>query len=66
MQIVLNGKETEIEGKMKITEFLKLKDLSPDRIVVEYNYEILKKEDWDKVTLKENDNLEVLSFVGGG
>lgn len=42
------------------------KGLEPESIVVEYNYEVLPREKWDSVVLKENDNLEVLRFVGGG
>jgi sulfur carrier protein len=30
------------------------------------NMEIVKKEDWDKKTLKEGDKIELLQFVGGG
>lgn len=66
MQIVLNGKKVEAEDGASLTELLRMKGLEPDRVVVEVNFEIAKKEDWDKIVLKENDNLEVLRFVGGG
>jgi len=64
--IVLNGKETEIKDGMTLADLIRYKGLEPDRIVVEYNMEIPKKEDWEKVVLKENDRLEILRFVGGG
>ena len=35
-------------------------------MVVEYNLNIVKSDKWSGTILKENDSLEVLSFVGGG
>lgn len=66
MKIVLNGKQVEINTEMSILEFLRFKGLEPDRVVVEHNREIAKRETWDKVVLKDGDVLEVLRFVGGG
>ena len=36
------------------------------KVVVELNLMIIPKEDYDKIIIKENDSIEVLSFVGGG
>jgi sulfur carrier protein len=33
---------------------------------VEYNFQILPEQGWEKIILQENDNLEILRFVGGG
>ena len=66
MQITLNGKKLEVEQGTKLLELLEQKGLEPERVVIEYNYDILKKENWESTVLKENDNLEVLRFVGGG
>ena len=35
-------------------------------IVLELNGEIIKRENWQAVTLKQQDRLELLQFVGGG
>ena len=66
MKIFLNGKEEALSGEMTLMDFLNLKGLEPDRVVVEYNYNVVKREEWSSIVLKENDVLEVLSFVGGG
>lgn len=66
MQIYLNGKKIETDSVMSLSDFLTLKELEPDRIVVEYNFEIVRKEDRTRIYLKENDNLEILRLVGGG
>jgi thiamine biosynthesis protein ThiS len=36
------------------------------QIAVEHNYVILDKEDYAKVVLKDDDILEIVSFMGGG
>jgi sulfur carrier protein len=64
--ISLNGKKTEIKEGMTLKELIDEKGLEPERIVVEHNYQVLRQEEWEKTILKENDNLEVLRFVGGG
>ncbi|MDF2547530.1 MAG: thiS [Anaerosolibacter sp.] len=66
MEIVVNGKREFIDQSVSILEYLSLKGLDPNRAVVEHNYHVVKKEEWGNIILKENDQLEVLRFVGGG
>ena len=66
MRLKLNGEEVLINEEMTLLEFLLLKGINPDTVVVEYNYDIVKREKWSQIILKENDNLEVVRFVGGG
>ena len=66
MKIILNGSETEIEGGMRLPELIASKGLDHGRIVVEYNGQIVKKDDREAVVIKENDRIEILRFVGGG
>jgi len=66
MVIKINGKDESIEGAATIGELISKKGLLPERIVIEYNYHITPKEDWHAIMLNENDNVEIVSFVGGG
>ena len=66
MKITLNGKQEDLDVEISLEDFLNLKGLGFEKIVVEYNYNILKKEEWSGITVKENDNLEIVRFVGGG
>ncbi len=65
MQIVVNG-EKEIGLPCTIAELVARKGLAPGALVVELNQKIVKQEQWQAIQLKENDRLELLSFVGGG
>ncbi|MDB2074013.1 sulfur carrier protein ThiS [Clostridium paraputrificum] len=53
------------EGKI-LSEFLSNEGYEITRIAVELNGEIARKKDYQSIILKENDTLEVVTFVGGG
>jgi sulfur carrier protein len=65
MKLTVNGKLEETTP-CSLLDYIRQKGISPDGIVVELNYKIIKKADFPNTQLQENDNLELLSFVGGG
>jgi len=65
MKISVNGESEEISGGT-VMNYIINKGLKPDAVIVEYNYKIIKKLEWEDTLLKGNDNLEILSIVGGG
>jgi len=66
MNIKINGKNEEIKKTVSISGLIASKGLPADRIVVEHNFKIIAKEEWPKILLSEDDNLEIVSFMGGG
>lgn len=66
MNIRVNGQIENVEHNTTIIDILNQKSLNPENVVVEYNLNIVKSDLWNNTILKENDSLEVLSFVGGG
>ncbi len=66
MIIKINGKDEVIDSKLNLAELIKNKNLLPERIVVEHNLRITRKEEWQKIILDEGDNIEIISFMGGG
>ena len=69
MQIKVNGKEQKIELDKEnalLSTALKLMGYKPNTIVVELNNLIINSLKWEKVKLKDGDNLEIVSIVGGG
>jgi sulfur carrier protein len=65
MKIRVNGK-VETVDPCTIAELVLERGLPVESLVVEYNREIVKQAQWTQVSLKEDDQLELLSFVGGG
>lgn len=70
MQIVLNGVSENIEKEMLISEFVEKlsseKNINLSGAVVLLNDELIKRDNWKDVSIKENDEIEVLTFVSGG
>ena len=66
MILTLNGKQESIDRPLSLDALVAAKGLCPDKIVVEHNFSIISKEDWCKITLKDKDMIEIISFVGGG
>ena len=65
MEITVNGNLEAIDA-CSIAGFLAAKGLDGAGVVVEHNYRIIKRSEWETVPLQNRDNLEVLRFVGGG
>ncbi len=69
MKIKVNGEEKKIELDQEnalLSKVLNLMGYKPNTIVVELNNLIVNSIKWDKVKLKDGDNLEIVSIVGGG
>ena len=63
--VKVNGTELDISGKT-VSEYLATTNYDPKRIAVERNGDIVFKSRYDATVLEDGDNLEVVSFVGGG
>ncbi|MGA1861985.1 sulfur carrier protein ThiS [Deferribacter thermophilus] len=66
MKIKINGQIKEVDGSKSIAALINELNLNADRIVVEYNGEVLDKSEYDSTYLNEGDVLELIQFVGGG
>ncbi len=49
-----------------IAELLSELQIDPDRVVVEVNLGIVKRERFNEFTIKDGDSIEIVNFVGGG
>ncbi len=67
MNLVVNGKETNITGGLTISELLVEENVKmPQMVSVELNGQILKRSEFDQTVLKDDDKVEFLYFMGGG
>lgn len=63
--IKING-ENVICEKKSIAEYLKNSDYNIKRIAIELNGEIIPKSQYDLTIIQDGDEIEIVSFVGGG
>ena len=66
MKIRYNGTETALPDGLVLADFLQQNGYRPEIIAVELNYSIIPKDSYASTLLKEGDELEVVSFMGGG
>jgi thiamine biosynthesis protein ThiS len=66
MVIKVNGKQEDIGVRTRLSEIIREKNLSPEKIVVEYNLRIVVLAEWPDIQVQEDDRIEIISFVGGG
>ncbi len=66
IEIVVNGEPRSVPDGSTVSELLDSLGLPADRVAVEYNREILKKDRWPETRLQAGDRLEIVHFVGGG
>ena len=66
MRITLNGDAHELAGPLTVSELLARLEIDPRRVAVEHNLVVLKRDLFDRTTVSEGDEIEIVNFVGGG
>jgi thiazole synthase len=66
IEITLNGESRRVAGGRTVAALLDDLGLHPRLVVVEHNREILDREQYGEVEVRDGDTLELVHFVGGG
>ncbi|PFD47245.1 thiamine biosynthesis protein ThiS [Bacillus cereus] len=67
MNLKINGKQIEIPANVKtVAELLTHLELDKRIVVVERNKDILQKDDHKDTSVFDGDQIEIVTFVGGG
>ena len=64
-QIIVNGQPKDVPSGTTIAQLITLHQLTPDKVAVELNRRLVRAPAYGTV-LKENDEVELVTFVGGG
>jgi sulfur carrier protein len=64
--IIANGKAMDIALPCSVAEFIERQGLKPQIVIVEYNGEPLRREQFAQTALKDGDKIEVVRIVAGG
>lgn len=62
----VNGKRVELREIISLQAFLLAQGYDVRKVAVELNGNIVPKSSFDAVTLTDDADLEIVSFVGGG
>lgn len=66
MTINLNGDRFEVASQVTISQLLAQLEIDARRVAVEHNLVVLKRDAFERTTVREGDEIEIVNFVGGG
>ncbi len=66
MDILINGESRPVDEGVSVAVLIDSLGLARDRVAVERNRQIVRRQDWEQIRLAPDDRLEIVHFVGGG
>jgi len=66
IEIQLNGKPYSLSEGVNIDSLLEELSIPKGKVAIELNKKVLHKENYTKTVLKNNDQVEIVTFIGGG
>ena len=67
MNLVINGKKTDTNDGLTVSELLVKEEVKmPEMVSVELNGKIMKRSEFETTLLKDEDKVEFLYYMGGG
>ena len=66
LQVQINGEAREVADEMKLNELVDQLSLAPERVAIELNQKVVRRNHWSATRLGDGDRIEIVHFVGGG
>ena len=66
IEITVNGEIVSIPEKTSLKDVWEIVDVPPNYLAVEVNAEVVPREEHSSLIIQEQDDLEVVTLVGGG
>lgn len=66
MTLTINGEDREFTSIGTLSELVSQLGMKPDRVAIELNRELIRRDRWSETQLSNGDKLEIVHFVGGG
>lgn len=64
--ITLNGERRAFPAHTTLLDVVRALELEPERVAIEYNRVIIKRDSWLSTAIANNAEIEIVQFVGGG
>lgn len=64
--IKINGKNIPEALGETLSEYLEKSGYNSERVAIEVNYNIIPKSEYKSYIISEDDEIEIVSFMGGG
>ena len=66
MRLVINGENEDLDFSATVGELLDSLRLARQRVAVEVNGALVPRASYDSTALNDGDQVEIVTFVGGG
>jgi thiamine biosynthesis protein ThiS len=66
LDVTVNGEGRRFDQPLTVEELVRRLDLTPQRVAVEVNERLVKRERYSHTTLRDGDRIEIVTLVGGG
>ena len=66
IKIKVNGRKVLLDNKESVGSLIKKLNIPLNKVAIELNKKILDKKKINKIMIKNNDNIEIVHFIGGG
>jgi thiamine biosynthesis protein ThiS len=66
IEILVNGEQKLVSGGMTVSGLLTHLGLDPERVAVELNRSIVRRDQWVQTPVESAAQVEIVQFVGGG
>ena len=65
-QVTVNGERRSFPPRTTLLDVVRSFDLAPERVAVELDRVIVKRERWTETAIASGAEIEIVQFVGGG
>jgi sulfur carrier protein len=65
VKIKVNGADRDVPDGITVTQLIEQHNLTPQKVAIELNRRLIRTEKYE-TPLKEGDEVEIVTFVGGG
>lgn len=66
MTLTINGEARDFTSITTLSDLVSHLGMKPDRVAIELNRELIRRDHWSETQLCDGDKLEIVHFVGGG
>lgn len=66
MTLTINGEDRDFTGVTTLSDLISQLGMKADRVAVELNRNLVRRDEWPDTKLSNGDKLEIVHFVGGG
>ena len=66
LRITVNDEQRDFPENLSLQDLIGCLTLPADRLAIELNRNVVRRAEWPRTTLHEDDRIEIVHFVGGG